>query len=134
VSKDNQITPAELIVMKVLWKNHPCTAAVIVDRISEQSEWHFRTIKTLLRNLVRKKRVGYTIDEQDSRVYHYYPLIQEEEYLRQERQQFLQVYYNGDMNNLLVGFLKDSHINEAEAEALRNLLLRRAQDDSGGAE
>ncbi|MEK3914218.1 BlaI/MecI/CopY family transcriptional regulator [Paenibacillus sp. FSL H7-0331] len=69
INKDNRISLSELIVMKEIWKELRCTAAVIVENISLRSVWHFRTIKALLRNLVNKKMVGFTVDEHDSRVY-----------------------------------------------------------------
>ncbi|MNI30915.1 Methicillin resistance regulatory protein MecI [compost metagenome] len=120
--------------MKVMWKEQSCTAAIIVDQISKQSNWHFRTIKTLLRNLVNKKIIGFTVDEHDSRVYHYYPLIQEEEYLRQERGQFLDLYYDGNMSTLLVGFLKDKKVSKHEAKELRNLLNQSLDEELGDQE
>jgi len=132
MNKEKPITPSELLVMKAIWKEGSCTAAVIVDRISRQSEWHFRTIKTLLRNLVNKKMVGYKVDDHDSRVYHYYPLIQEESYLRQEREQFLNLYYEGNRSTLLAGFLKDGGISETEAKKLREILNRGTEGGTDG--
>ncbi|WP_019534609.1 BlaI/MecI/CopY family transcriptional regulator [Paenibacillus ginsengihumi] len=120
--KDKRIAPSELVVMKVLWKENRCTASDIVDKVSKQSNWHFRTIKTLLRNLVNKQFVGYTVDERDSRIYYYFPLVAEEDYLRQERQQFLDMYYGGNRSALLVGFLKDGNLSAREAEELRRML------------
>lgn len=120
--KDKRIAPSELVVMKVLWKENRCTASDIVDKVSKQSNWHFRTIKTLLRNLVNKQFVGYTVDERDSRIYYYFPLVAEEDYLRQERQQFLDMYYGGNRSALLVGFLKDGNLSARETEELRRML------------
>lgn len=122
MNKDYRIPPSELAVMKVIWKQQSCTAAEIINQISKYSNWHFRTIKALLRNLVNKQLVGYHVDEKDSRVYHYYPLIQEEDYLRQERQQFLDLYYDGNVSTMLVGFLQDKGVSDQEVERLTNLL------------
>lgn len=108
--------------MKVLWKERNCTASVIIDQVSMEAEWHFRTIKTLLRNLVRKQFAGFKVDEHDSRIYYYFPLIEEEAYLRQERQQFLDMYYNGNRHSLLAGFLQDGGLSPREAEMLKQLL------------
>ncbi|MCU6793798.1 BlaI/MecI/CopY family transcriptional regulator [Paenibacillus sp. WQ 127069] len=130
--KDHLITPSELIVMKVIWKEQPCTASNIVEYISKQSDWHFRTIKTLLRNLVAKQAVGFHVDVHDSRVYHYYALIQEEDYLKQEREQFLKLYYDGSMSTLLTGFVKDSSMTPEEVQQLRSLLNRRMGEQGEG--
>lgn len=122
MNKDYRIPPSELAVMKVIWNKQQCTASQIIDEISKSSNWHFRTIKTLLRNLVNKQLVGYLVDDKDSRIYHYYPLIQEEDYLKQERQQFLDLYYEGDMGTMLVGFLQDKGISSSEVKRLTDLL------------
>lgn len=128
--KDKRITPSELVVMKVLWKENKCTASAIVDKVSKQANWHFRTIKTLLRNLVSKQFVGYTVDEHDSRIYYYFPLVAEEDYLRQERQQFLDMYYGGNRSALLVGFLKDGSLSVREAEDLKRMLGQTGETDT----
>ncbi|MDQ0177776.1 BlaI/MecI/CopY family transcriptional regulator [Bacillus chungangensis] len=118
------ITNSEMVVMKVVWKKKTCTAAAIVDEVSKNSKWHFRTIKTLLRNLVNKKIVGYTIDENDSRVYHYFPLVKEEDYLRLERQQFVDMYYDGNISTMVASFLKDAKISKNDVKELKEVLER----------
>lgn len=130
--KTQSISPAELVVMKVLWKEGRCTASIIIDIVSKEADWHFRTIKTLLRNLVRKQFAGFQVDAHDSRIYYYFPLIEEEAYLRQERQQFLDLYYDGNRHSLLAGFLQDGGLSPREAEMLKRLLTR--DDESRGDE
>lgn len=125
--KKLHITASELSVMKVLWQKRRCTAAVIVEQLEERSRWHFRTIKTLLRNLVARGLVGYEVDSKDSRVYHYFPLTSEEAYLAQEREHFLELYYDGNLGALLSGFLKDRQSPAEELEAVRKLLEQAAE-------
>lgn len=120
--KEKSISPSELVVMKVLWKEGRCSARVIVDQVAKQSDWHFRTVKTLLRKLVAKGFVDYIVDEQDARIYYYSPVVSEQQYLQQERQQFLQLYYGGDRSAMLAGFLKDASLTADEASRLRQLL------------
>lgn len=124
------MSPSELIVMKVLWKEGRCSARVIVDQVAKQSDWHFRTVKTLLRKLVDKGFVDYTVDTQDARIYYYAPVVSEQHYLQQERQQFLQMYYGGDKSALLAGFLKDGGLTADEAEQLRQM-LHKANEEAG---
>ncbi|WP_018751209.1 BlaI/MecI/CopY family transcriptional regulator [Paenibacillus sanguinis] len=127
--KEKSMSPSELIVMKVLWKEGRSSARVIVDQVAKQSDWHFRTVKTLLRKLVAKGFVDYTVDAQDARIYYYAPIVSEQQYLQQERQQFLQMYYDGDKSALLAGFLKDGGLTSAEAERLRQMLYEAKGED-----
>lgn len=125
--KKYSITTAELPIMKVLWDQQRCTAAVIVEQIERHRPWHFRTIKTLLRNLVAKGLVTFEVDSRDSRLYHYSPLISEETYLTQEREHFLELHYDGNFGALLNSFLKDKQSSTEEAEAMQKLLLQAVE-------
>ena len=49
-----QITPAELEIMKVLWKQPGIGASEIVDALDGEQDWSPRTVKTLLSRLVEK--------------------------------------------------------------------------------
>lgn len=122
MNKEENITNSEMVIMKVIWTEKKCTAAKVIDEVSKNSDWHFRTIKTLLRNLVSKNMVGYLVDEYDSRIYHYYPLINEEDYLKKERENFTQVYYNGNVSATVASFLKDSKMSKREVQELKRLL------------
>ncbi|CAH0120848.1 MULTISPECIES: BlaI/MecI/CopY family transcriptional regulator [unclassified Paenibacillus] len=121
------ITTSELSVMKVLWKEQRCTASVIVEQIERHKRWHFRTIKSLLRNLVKRGLVGFEADRRDSRIYHYFPLISEEAYLAQEREHFLELYYDGNIGAMLNGFLKDRQNSPEDLEDMQKLLLQAAE-------
>ncbi|WP_316244893.1 BlaI/MecI/CopY family transcriptional regulator [Paenibacillus antibioticophila] len=127
--KEKSISRSELVVMNVLWREGRCPASRVVDQVAKHSDWHFRTVKTLLRNLVAKGFVGYEVDAQDSRIYYYTPLVDEEQYLQQERQQFLHLYYGGDRSSLLAGFLQDGKLSAAEAEKLRRMLNSSAEEE-----
>ncbi len=122
MDKSESITSSEIVIMKVIWKEQQCTAAKIIEEVSKNSKWHYRTIKTLLRNLVSKRMVGFIIDEKDSRIYHYYPLIKEEEYLQRERRSFVDMYYNGNIGSTVASFLKDTKLSKNEAQELKRLL------------
>ena len=49
-----QITPAELEIMKVLWKRPGIGASEIVDALDGEQDWSPRSVKTLLSRLVVK--------------------------------------------------------------------------------
>jgi len=53
-----RVSEAEWIVMKIVWKEFPLTAADIIKRLDGKSQWHPKTVKTLLHRLVGKKVLG----------------------------------------------------------------------------
>jgi len=55
-----KLTDAEWQVMNVLWERYPATARGIAERMPEEINWAYTTIKTLLARLVKKKAVRET--------------------------------------------------------------------------
>ncbi|URQ98712.1 BlaI/MecI/CopY family transcriptional regulator [Pseudoalteromonas sp. SCSIO 43095] len=43
-----ELSKAEFEVLDALWINYPATASQIIERLSDDKQWHEKTIKTLL--------------------------------------------------------------------------------------
>ena len=52
-----KLTEAEWQIMNALWKGWPATARQIADRLPEEVNWAYTTIKTMLTRLADKKAV-----------------------------------------------------------------------------
>jgi BlaI family penicillinase repressor len=89
-----QISEAEFEVMKIVWKYAPINTNEITEKLTLTTSWSPKTIQTLIKRLVSKKALSY---EKQSRVFVYTPLVQEDEYIRQESNSFLKRYYNGNL-------------------------------------
>ena len=76
-----QISEAEFEVMKIVWKYAPINTNEITEKLTLTTSWSPKTIQTLIKRLVSKKALSY---EKQSRVFVYTPLVQEDEYIRQE--------------------------------------------------
>jgi BlaI family penicillinase repressor len=114
-----QISDAEWKVMKIIWAKSPCTANEVIQELSSCTKWKPKTVKTLLSRLVKKGVLGY---EEHNRAYLYYPLIDEEECIREENRSFLERVYNGSLNMMLVTFIKDAKLTDREIEELKKIL------------
>lgn len=84
-----QISEAEFEVMKIVWKYAPINTNEITEKLTLTTSWSPKTIQTLIKRLVSKKALSY---EKQSRVFVYTPLVQEDEYIRQESNSFLKRY------------------------------------------
>ena len=42
-----ELSKAEFAVMEALWQNYPAKATDIIARLSKDTKWHEKTIKTL---------------------------------------------------------------------------------------
>lgn len=113
------ISEAEYEVMKVIWAHAPISTNEVVSKVLETSTWSSKTIQSLLARLVKKGALEY---KKDSRVYVYTPLVKEEEYLEKESTSFLNRFYNGTLNAMVVNFLSQNKLTKEDITELRNIL------------
>ena len=119
-----QISEAEFEVMKIVWKYAPINTNEITEKLTLTTSWSPKTIQTLIKRLVSKKALSC---EKQSRVFVYTPLVQEDEYIRQESNSFLKRYYNGNLSSMLASYLEDDKLSSTEIDNLRHLLPARAR-------
>ena len=119
-----KISDAEWQVMKVLWSKSPVTANEIVDKLTAETTWKPKTIRTLINRLTGKNAVGF---DKSGRQYMYYPLLSEEECVRQETKSFLSRVSTGTLKPMLAAFLEDENLSKDEIEELKKIL-----DEKGG--
>lgn len=114
-----QISNAEWVVMKLLWKDSPLSSSDVINELKGTTDWKPKTIKTLLSRLVKKNALSYEVG---SRGYLYYPLISENECAKEEVRSFLGRVYNGSLNLLVKNFIDNKELSVEEIEELKKLL------------
>lgn len=114
-----QISDAEWQVMKVLWQSSPMTAKEVYKELEEDTEWKAKTVKTLLRRLVDKKAIDYTVD---NRTYIYHPIVKERECIKAETESFLQKVANGSFNLLVQNFIKEHKLSQKDLDELKEII------------
>lgn len=114
-----EISQAELEVLKVLWAKSPQSANDVVAVLADASEWHEKTVKTLLNRLVAKAAVGF---EKDGRAYLYYPLVLQADYQQKESQNFIQRVLSGRITPLVAGFAKQQKLHASDVAELKQLI------------
>ena len=116
------ISEAEYQVMKIIWKYAPIITTEVIEKLVETSTWSPKTIQTMLLRLVKKGALTY---EKNSRVFVYTPLVKEEEYVARESSSFLNRFYNGTLNSMVLNFLENDKLSEDDIEELREILNKR---------
>jgi BlaI family penicillinase repressor len=119
-----KISDAEWQVMQVVWTDAPLTAHQIVQRLSPDSGWNPRTIKTMLNRLVNKGALKF---ETEGKRYLYRPAVSRDACVRGESRSFLQRVFGGELGPMLAHFVEDEKLSKAEIEKLKRLL-----DGKGG--
>ena len=123
-------TEREWLIMDVVWDSRePLTSAGILERIDESENLCARTERVLLHHLCKKGLLGYSVDERDSRVYHYYPLRTREECLRGKSADFINTYFRGSFSVAAAAFLKNAAFTDEQLAELAAILEERKGGD-----
>lgn len=131
MNQSPHITETEWLVMRQLWEKSPLSAAEIVNRVQTEKPLVATTVKTLLRRLIAKDAVGYSVDKKNSKLYYYYPLVTEESCATKQRKHFVSLYYNGSFKNMVAAFMGDNDLSHEELEGLRQLLDEKRNASDG---
>jgi BlaI family penicillinase repressor len=113
--------------MRALWeRGETMTSAEIVERVKNGRSP--RTIKTLLQRLVAKGYVGFTVDAADNRVYCYFAKVSESDCIERENDDFVSLYYKGNVAGMLARFIGESELSREQIETLSALLESKKED------
>ncbi len=121
------ITDAEWEVMNVLWDRAPLTAIEVADAVAGRTQWHPKTVKTLLGRLVRKGVLRYRTE---GNRYVYSPAIPRQRYVRQESASFLDRVFGGETAPMLLHFVRNTRLSAEEIEELRRILDEKQERES----
>jgi BlaI family penicillinase repressor len=117
-----QISQAELVVMRVVWKRSAATANEVVQALRGQAHWKPKTIHTLLSRLRRKGALTHT---RQGREYLFHPLVAAADYAHEASRSFLGRVFGGEIAPFLACFLEREELNAEEIQKLRRLLDER---------
>lgn len=113
------ISEAESHVMDVLWQRAPLTSEQIVAAVQSHSNWHEKTIRTLLNRLLGKGAVNAA---RDGRRYLYSPTLTRAQWQSQESRSLLDRVFGGRMAPLLAHFSQHEKLSAKDVAELRKLL------------
>ncbi len=119
MSENIKISEAEYEIMKVIWDSYPISTNEVVLKFKGKREWSPRTIQTLLSRLVKKGAVSFT---KRSREFVYTPLINENDYINEESESFLNKFYNGTINSMVMNFIENDKLSNDDIEELKKIL------------
>ncbi|MCM3712916.1 BlaI/MecI/CopY family transcriptional regulator [Halalkalibacter oceani] len=117
-----QISEAELEVMKIIWRHPHSNTKQVIEKLSKTSTWSPKTIQTMLLRLIKK---GALHHYKDGRVFVYVPNVEESDYIEVESQSFLNRFYNGTLNSMVLNFLEKDKLSEDEINELYDILEER---------
>lgn len=120
---ENTPSENEWMIMEIIWKeNRPITAAEIIELLGNGLEISQKTIRVMINRLVAKGVLDYTIDKQDARIYHYFPMKTKEECLSVKSSRFLKNYFGGNAALAAVSFLRSADVTPEQLTQLEELV------------
>ena len=131
MNRDEQLpTEREWLIMDAVWDSggQP-TSAEILALIDESAKLDARTERVLLHHLCRKGLLGFSVDEHDSRVYHYYPLRTREACLHEKSKNFIDTYFRGNSSGAAAALLKNASFTDEQLKELEEILKSRKEGE-----
>ncbi len=120
MKRSPKISDTEWEIMRVVWAQHPVSAADIIARLTTtDASWHPKTARTLLARLVEKKALDY---EAKGRSYVYTPLVTEAQCIATASGSFVERVFGGSLKPMLLHFIEQRQISREDLDELRRLL------------
>ena len=105
-----KISDAEWEVMKIIWALGEATSSEIIEELKGKQPWKSTTVKSL----ISFKKLG--------KEYFYFPLVSEEECIKEESNSFIKKVFNGSLNEMILNFVKSYNLTKEDINDLRSLL------------
>ncbi len=120
-----KISEAEYKIMEVIWENYPINTNDITNKLIEKTKWNEKTIHTLISRLAKKGVISYI---KEGRQFVYSPTFDKQEYLNQQNKSFLNRFYNGTLNLMVMNFMQKNKLSKQEIEELKKILDNKKED------
>lgn len=118
-----EITPSEWQIMEVLWAcGEPLTSSEVYKRMQGNVDMSMRMVRVLMNRLNQKDVLGYTVDEHDSRVYHYYVQKTREKCVKEKSRKFVDSYFSGNGTNAMAALLQRFALTDEQIKELEDIL------------
>ena len=121
---------SEWLIMEVLWESGtPLTSMEVLNRLKGKSDMTLRMIRVLMNRLSQKGLLGFTVDEDDARVYHYHTVKTKEECLNEKSRRFVNSYFAGSRTNAVAALLQNVRLTEEQYQELEEILGQCKEKD-----
>jgi len=121
------ITPAELDVMKVLWRLGSGTVQQVIDALpAEGSSPAYTTIMTMMKNLGDK---GALEVDKGRQPFVYTPQVRREQVLNQRLASFVQTVFDGQAEDLVLHLVEESDLSADDLRRIEEKIQQRAQQE-----
>ena len=123
MEKETTPSQSEWMIMEVFWASDASlTAREVIKKIKDKADMSPRMVRVLINRLCEKGVLSYTIDERDSRVYHYSVMKSKEECQKEKSRKFIDSYFEGSQKNAMAALLQSAKLTEEQYRELEEIL------------
>ncbi|MCI8826139.1 MAG: BlaI/MecI/CopY family transcriptional regulator [Lachnospiraceae bacterium] len=131
MEKETTPSQSEWLVMEIFWANNTSlTAKEVIKKMQEKTDMSPRMVRVLLNRLWQKGVLSYTIDEHDSRIYHYSVIKSKEECQKEKSRKFVNSYFEGSQKNAMAALLQSTELTEEQFKELEEILEQCKEKDT----
>lgn len=116
-----RVSDAEWEVMKVIWRQEPCSAHEVVAALASSKTWSVGTIKTLLNRLHSKGALRF---EKTGKSYLYRAVVTEDRLRAAETESFVDRVFDGALSPMIAHFARARKLSEQDFDELERILKR----------
>ena len=122
---------SEWLIMEVLWESEtPLTSMEVLNRLKGKSNMTLRMVRVLMNRLSQKGLLGFTVDENDARVYNYHTIKTKEECLNEKSRRFVNSYFAGNRTNAVAALLQGITLTDEQIKELEEILEKSKETGS----
>jgi predicted transcriptional regulator len=122
-----KLTEAEWQIMNALWQNQPATTRQIVNRLPEDVNWAYTTVKTMLTRLAEKKVVK---ESKNGNVAFYEPVLSRQKARRSALKSLVNQAFDGALTPMMQFLLDNDHLSKKQLSELESLIKKKRARDS----
>jgi BlaI family penicillinase repressor len=122
MSNLKKLPDAEFEIMKAVWKCQSIITSGAIMSLLSNNKWKAQTVLTLLGRLVER---GFLETEKNSKERIYLPLVNEEEYLQFETDNFFNRFHHNSFSSLVNTLYQGKSLNESDLQELRKWIEKR---------
>ncbi len=115
---NNELTEAEWAIMKIVWREEPCTAGTVQEALARTREWAYSTVKTTMDRMVNK---GLLELERIRNLQLFRSKISEQEARRGEFRKMLKRAFDGALTPMMQFLVENEEFSQDDLEQLRQL-------------
>ena len=120
-----QLTPVELELMEILWKQGESTVHEVLKALPHDRQLAYTSVSTILRILQQKKVVTIV---KNGRQHRYVPLYSQADFTAQSVKKVVKQAFSGSSAQLVAYLVQGNALSAAELEAVAALLKAKKQE------